>query len=74
MTYFIVNRKNRALSEFHPKDESRSPFYFKRQSAFIYSDVREAEDHLQYIITNTPPKYRKQAEYLRVSTYAEGWM
>lgn len=74
MKYFIVNKKNKALSEFHPNDAKRNPLYFKKNSAFSYGDIHEAEEHLRYIIEKTPVKYRKQAESLRVSTFAEGWV
>lgn len=73
MTYFIVNKHNRALSQFLPNDMAGSQLRFRKMDAYTFRTIEEAESFINHIQSRCRAKYKPSTLRLHVSTSAIGW-
>ena len=74
MTYFVVNKQNKALSQFTPNDLVGCQLSFRKNDAYTFRTIEEAEQFINHIQARASSKYKPAALKLRVSTFATGWM
>ena len=73
MTYFVVNKHNKALSQFTP-NTCGCQLIFRKSDAYTFGTIEEAEQFINHVQARASSKYKPAALKLRVSTYAVGWM
>jgi len=72
VSYYVVNKHDRATSAFYPND-CKQQLHFHARNAYTFRTIEEAEDFIAYVQCRCNAKTRPAADQLRVSTYAVGW-